>query len=279
MATLSGHRIPPNGGVGWFRVPLPAGYNRQIGVARWTAPLWMDFLLQWEKHPDLGNNGKGRLTLKPKAGDFRPLDSYEARAARAGVGGASDHNGYAIDIRYDILKPDHQEHMTRRENEAVRQLLAQYRLPDGNYFFWWGGPTASASDVNPGRSVGRYNHLIDEMHFFVGVGVDSQSQASYLMKKLGINNNGLRKTARPTVNFQNFRPPVVGTRKTKDILIVQKALIREFPASVNRLTSRHDDWTDLVWERWEKRCGATGYAALVKLGKKYGFAVNGRTPK
>ncbi len=173
--TLSGHPYPPPQGIGTFRVP---GTTRSITVARAFAPLLLDLLRRWQVHPDLGGR---RLNLNPG-----PLDSLTARPARAGGGALSDHAGYAIDVRYDVLKADHAEHMTRAENEAVRALLAAY-----SGVIAWGGPTASASRANPGRSVGRYSRLIDEMHFYIAPDI-TVAKAQKVQKSLGIRPDGTR---------------------------------------------------------------------------------------
>lgn len=179
--TVSGHAVPPVGGVA--TVPVP-GTGRRVTLARWAAPLLLDLLRRWQAHPDLGG---GRLSLLTG-----PLGGYNPRPARAGHGRASDHWGYAVDVRYDVLAADNREHMTRAENEAVRGLLADYAGAIA-----WGGPTAAASRANPGRSVGRYSRLIDEMHLYIAPGT-TPARAQAVQRRLGIRADGTRTTTPTT---------------------------------------------------------------------------------
>ncbi len=180
--TISGHQSPPSRVISG-RVPGTRCVRRPLGrsitAVDWALPLFLDYCRRWQLHPALGG---GRLTLN-KGG---PLDSFAARPARAGGGAVSDHDGYAIDIRYDILKADNREHMTHAENVAVGHLLADY-----NGAIAWGGPTAAASKANPGQSVGQYNHLIDEMHHYIAPGVN-RTEALAVARKLGIRSDGTR---------------------------------------------------------------------------------------
>lgn len=186
--TISGHRV--DGNVTSYRLRT---VERTITMERgWYGEIMRSFADDWQI-----TFAGTRLDLRPPDEPY-VLDSYERRIARAG-GGWSDHNGYAVDFRYGtVLHPDNQEHMTRAENEAVRGLLIRYRDA-----LWWGGPTASASRANPGRSRGRYNHLIDEMHVFIGEGVSE----SYCKSVLG--------SLTPLKGAIANRPPVVVVPKSK----------------------------------------------------------------
>jgi hypothetical protein len=84
-----------------------------------------------------------------------PLDSWEYRDARLG-GGLSNHaSGTAVDFRYDVLRADHQVHMTPAQRRAMERILDSYQTADGHRLFGWGG------EWTPGRAC-------DEMHLEVG---------------------------------------------------------------------------------------------------------------
>lgn len=141
--TLSGHPALQPGSKDLTTVGVAGGRN--ITVADWTAPLFQRFLEQWQQDPNLGG---GRLSLTTG-----PLDSYEYRKARQSDG-VSDHAGYAIDIRYDVLSADGQAHMRPAETAAVRRIIGAM----GGQLSW-GGEWSSGST--------------DEMHIYVSPGVDS----------------------------------------------------------------------------------------------------------
>jgi len=136
--TISGHRAPPEN----LKTFSVAG-GRTIDVADWSGPMFQSFLEQWQNSPQLGGN---RLSL-----NTGPLDSYEYRTARA-AGGVSDHAGYAIDIRYDILEADNKRHMSDAEQSSVHNILSGM----GGKLKWGGD----------------YQRLIDEMHVYVAPGVN-----------------------------------------------------------------------------------------------------------
>lgn len=139
--TVSGHAALKDGDPHLRTVGVAGGRN--ITVADWAAPMFQQFLQQWQDDPALG---KGRFTLTKG-----PLDSYEYRQARASKG-ISDHAGYAVDIRYDVLEADNKRHMTNSEQAAVHRILGGFggRLK-------WGGD---------------FERLIDEMHVYVAPGVN-----------------------------------------------------------------------------------------------------------
>lgn len=134
--TLSGHAALQQGDprLESFNVP---GVGRSITAADSAGPLFQAFLADWQSDPLLGG---GRFNLKSGR-----LESYNHRKARA-ANALSDHAGYAIDVRPDILRADNKQHMTAEEQSAVRQLLSRHSK------IGWGGD---------------YKTLIDEMHFYV----------------------------------------------------------------------------------------------------------------
>ena len=172
--TVSGHKVlTPGDDV--LETGVVPGTTRKVTLARWALPVMLDFLRRWQAHPALGG---GRLSLTKTGARghlIGPLDSYAYRAARA-ADAYSDHTGYAVDILYNILKADNQRHMTRAEERAVRELLADY-----------GGALAWGGD---------YQRLIDEMHVYVAPGETARSFAA-LRLRLRINRDGTRTPKRP----------------------------------------------------------------------------------
>lgn len=134
--TVSGHPIlyQSTGDLQTFTVA-----GRDVTVAKQWVPTFRSFLYAWQ----LSSLGQGRFDLRPG-----PLDSYVPKEAGAAAAW-SDHWGYAVDIRYDVLLPDNKRHMTDDEIQAVRVLLK--RFPQ----LGWGGD---------------YQTKIDEMHFFIKEG-------------------------------------------------------------------------------------------------------------
>lgn len=115
-----------------------AGGN--ITVANVAGPLFQQLLSAWAANPLLGG---GRYPLTKGSG----VQSYNDRAARSGQGW-SDHAGWAIDVRPDLLPDDNTKHMTAEETAAVHSILATLGGKIG-----WGGDYGK-------------QEFWDEMHFF-----------------------------------------------------------------------------------------------------------------
>jgi len=143
--TISGHPALKEGDSHLKTFGVAGG--RSITVADWAGPLFQQFLQQWEEDPLLGGSGSGKYTLTKG-----PLDSYEYRAGRMTSDKISDHAGYAVDLRYDVLLADNQRHMSDAEQAEVRKIMGGFSGRLG-----WGGD---------------YRKAIDEMHVFVAPGVN-----------------------------------------------------------------------------------------------------------
>lgn len=133
--TISGNPALAAGSPDLTTVSVAGG--KSITVAKQAANVFQQLLSAWQADPNLGG---GRLSLSDGL-----LGSYAYRQARA-ASGTSDHAGWAIDVRYDILKADNQRHMTDAEQAAVRRILASLGGQLG-----WGGD---------------YQSFVDEMHFY-----------------------------------------------------------------------------------------------------------------
>lgn len=106
------------------------GTTRKVTVARDAAPLFAAFLADWHKRmPE-------RLKL-----DKGPVDGWVYRKSRL-VEGLSNHSsGTAVDVRYDVLKPDGKPHMNAREKAILDKILGEYVTSDGHRVLangeWW----------------------------------------------------------------------------------------------------------------------------------------------
>lgn len=133
--TLSNNPADISGSPNLGSFPTPGG---SITVDRSVGALFQQLLADWQSDPALGG---GRLDLTKGA----RIQSYNYRKARQ-ADAISDHAGWAIDVRTDILTANNKQNMTSQERDAVHALLAKY--PN----IGWGGDYGKGS--------------IDEMHFF-----------------------------------------------------------------------------------------------------------------
>lgn len=135
---------------GWVGIPTsgPAlatavvpGTTRTVTLARNVLPLFLAYLHDWH------------LTVMPLDGSPTYLgpDGWVYRVSRTGAGLSCHASGTAVDVRYDVLKADHQRHMTATQIAAVHRLLDKYSDATGRRVFGWGGDW----------TVGTY---CDEMH-------------------------------------------------------------------------------------------------------------------
>lgn len=105
------------------------GTTRAVTLQKDALPLFLAYLADWHK------------TVMPIDGSRSYLgpDGYEYRMARTGAGWSSHSSGTAVDVRYDVLKADHQRHMTPAQIDAVHKLLDKYVDDSGRRVFGWGG--------------------------------------------------------------------------------------------------------------------------------------------
>lgn len=108
--TISGNPVSKGDMLGSFSIP-----GGSITVDKRVGSLFQQFLNAWQSHPLLGG---GRYDLTKGSG----VQSYNLRDARSG-GGISDHAGWAVDIRPDVLPDNNKKHMTADETSAVHAIL------------------------------------------------------------------------------------------------------------------------------------------------------------
>jgi murein DD-endopeptidase MepM/ murein hydrolase activator NlpD len=121
-----------------------------VSVAPWVGSLFSDLLTQWQMDKNLGG---GKYSL-----DKGKIVSYQLRYARNGAGLYSDHAGYAVDLRPDVLK-ENDPSMTEDEVSAVERILKRY---EG--MLSWGGDYATNTA---------------EAHFYVTPGVTPEMVAAW----------------------------------------------------------------------------------------------------
>lgn len=117
------------------------GTTRKVTTEKAALPLFLAYLADWH-HQVMPIDGS--LT-------YRGPDGWLYRDARTGAGLSNHASGTAVDVRYDVLKADHQRHMTPAQTAAVHRLLDRYVSATGRRVFGWGGDW----------TVGTY---CDEMH-------------------------------------------------------------------------------------------------------------------
>lgn len=127
-ATLNGWPGVATGGPALARRVVP-GTTRAVTLQADALPLFLAYLADWHK------------TVMPIDGSRSYLgpDGWEYREARTGAGLSNHASGTAVDVRYDVLKADHQRHMTPAQITAVHRLLDKYVDDQGRRVFGWGG--------------------------------------------------------------------------------------------------------------------------------------------
>jgi len=156
--TVSGHRPLHEGDPELTSISTPYPDDGNLKFASYAAPYFKSFFDMFQKNPDLGGS---RLNLY----NGHPLDAYQYRMARYHKDKVSDHAGYAVDVRDDIMTANGQQDLTNTERSAFVNVLSKF-----NGFLSWGGiPGQPYGPPDPSTPV-------DEMHVFVTAGMDPQSR-------------------------------------------------------------------------------------------------------
>lgn len=111
------------------RIRIP-GTKRTVRVRRGAAPVFAAFLADW--------NREMPARLKLHTG---PVDGWVFRKSRFSKNYSNHASGTAVDLRYDVLKPNGQKHMTKEERLILDGILDRYKTKDGHRIFangeWW----------------------------------------------------------------------------------------------------------------------------------------------
>lgn len=150
------------------------GTKRKVTVNRQAAPLFAAFLADWHREmPD-------RLKL-----DKGPVDGWVYRNSRLTSGLSNHASGTAVDVRYDVLRPDNKRHMTVQEQETLKKILARYVTRDGHHVL----------------ANGYAWNAVDEMHTELSQSWDTKNGAKRnttaqdvrdVIARLGIDKDGIR---------------------------------------------------------------------------------------
>lgn len=146
------------------------GTTRSVRVARSAAPLFAAFLADWNR--EMGP----RLRLNPG-----PVDGWNYRNSRLTANLSNHSSGTAVDVRYDVLKADHQRHMTDAERKALKKILARYVTTDGHKVlangYSWNACDEMHTELSQAWQEGRNTTSAD---------------VANVIKRLGIDKNGVR---------------------------------------------------------------------------------------
>ena len=117
------------------------GTKRTVRARRSVAPVLAAFLADW--HAEMPE----RLKL-----DKGPVDGWVFRKSRF-VNKYSNHaSGTAVDLRYDVLKPDGKPHMSQTEKKILNRILDRYKTSDGHRIFangeWWRKPDGMHTELS-----------------------------------------------------------------------------------------------------------------------------------
>lgn len=156
-----------------LRVIKIPGTNRTVRMRRAVAPVFAAFLADW--HAEMPK----RLKL-----DDGPVDSWVFRKSRFTDGYSNHASGTAVDLRYDILKPDGKPHMSQTEMKILNKILDRYKTSDGHRIFangeWWRKPDGMHTELSQSWDRGALRNT-------------TLNDVLQVQKNLGIDKNGIRK--------------------------------------------------------------------------------------
>jgi hypothetical protein len=148
------------------------GTKRTVRLRRGIAPVFAAYLADW--HREMPN----RLKL-----DKGPVDSWVYREARFASGFSNHASGTAVDLRYDVLKPNGKPHMTQEEMAILDRILDRYKTADGHRIFgngeWWKKADGMHTELSQSWDRGAKRNT-------------TFKDVKEVQKRLKIDNNGIR---------------------------------------------------------------------------------------
>jgi hypothetical protein len=245
----------------WIAIP---GTHKKVCVRKETAPLFAAIFSE--------------INTQVLALDPGPLDGWEYREARTKSGLSNHASGTAVDFRYDVLKADHERHMTDAQIAAMHKLLNKYVTSKGKRVFGWGGDW----------KVGKY---CDEMHVEIIQSWSPGSQGSNgtpedcadAIKFLGINSDGtfIGTTPVPTPTPPPSNTPVLHVanvqpgKTNSEVKVLQKALsiVGLNPGGIDgafgpKTKAAYAKWQTSLGYKGTDADGAPGKTSLTALANK-----------
>ena len=117
------------------------GTKRTVRLRRGIAPVFAAFLADW--HAEMPQR------LKLNEG---PVDGWTYRKSRFSNNYSNHASGTAVDLRYDVLKPDGRPHMNQTEKKILNRILDRYKTVDGHRIFangeWWNKPDGMHTELS-----------------------------------------------------------------------------------------------------------------------------------
>ena len=148
------------------------GTKRTVRLRRGVAPVFAAFLADWHKEMP------ARLKLNKG-----PVDSWVYREARYANGFSNHASGTAVDLRYDVLKPNGKPHMTQEEMAILDRILDRYKTADGHRIFangeWWKKADGMHTELSQSWDRGAKRNT-------------TFKDVKEVQKRLKINKNGIR---------------------------------------------------------------------------------------
>lgn len=152
------------------------GTKRTIRARRAVAPVLAAFLADW--HAEM----PPRLNLNEG-----PVDGWTFRKSRFVPKNYSNHaSGTAVDVRYDVLKPDGKKHMSQTEMKILNKILDRYTTSDGHRIFangeWWNTPDGMHTELSQSWDRGAKRNTtfkdVKEVQKLLGIDQDGNRKAS-----------------------------------------------------------------------------------------------------
>jgi len=176
-------------------VKIP-GTNRTVRVRRGIAPVFAAFLADWHAEmPERLNLNKG------------PVDGWNYRYSRYTKNYSNHASGTAVDLRYDVLKPDGRKHMNQTEMKILNNILDRYKTKDGHRIFangeWWRRADGMHTELSQSWDRGAKRNT-------------TFKDVKEVQKLLGIKRNGIRTKGPKKALWDNVIPQFENVKKSQD---------------------------------------------------------------